>query len=118
AYSPGGHALGRVYYVNLERLAYDADALLGLLNSRLLRWYYRFLYWPVHLSGGYLRFNAPYLARLPLPAPSEIPAALPALARAAADHPEARSAIDELVCGLYRVTEDELAAAEAVQAAG
>ncbi|HMA34574.1 MAG TPA: N-6 DNA methylase [Chloroflexia bacterium] len=125
AYSAGGQALGRIYYVNESSVAYPAYTLLALLNSRLLAWYYHFLYWPVHLSGGYLRFNGPYLARLPLPPPaSPALAALADLARplAAGDlRPAAatllQARLDAAVCRLYAVPLDELSTAESTLAA-
>lgn len=66
-------ALGRVYYIREEDITcdlfnnYDLYYLCALLNSSLMNFYYRVLYWPVHLQGGYYRFNSTYLARLPFP---------------------------------------------------
>jgi methylase of polypeptide subunit release factors len=121
AYTAGGPALGRVYYVKDGAVDYDPYYLLALLNSRVLAWYYRFLYWPVHLGGGYLRVNSPYLARLPLPAPAApVGAALAAAARELTAHPERipemQPALDAAVCDLYEITMDELAEAEAALA--
>lgn len=113
----GGQALGRVYAIADGATAYPPGALLALLNSRLLAWYYRFLYWPVHLSGGYLRVNSTYLARLPLPPPQAIPpviseqaALMGALDGAAAQ--EMTTWLDEQICALYGVDLAELTAAE------
>ena len=58
--------LGRVYYVMEQETAYDIGFLAVLFNSYLLNFYYSVMYWPVHLEGGYLRFNSTYLANLPL----------------------------------------------------
>jgi hypothetical protein len=113
---PGGQALGRVYQIAAALTPYTPEALLALLNSRVLGWYYRFLYWPVHLSGGYLRVNAPYLTRLPLPPPAALPAALGALAAQAATDPAAQAAIDTHLCAVYQIAPAELAAAEATLA--
>lgn len=93
AHTEGGRALGRVYCIADGATPYPPDVLIALLNSRLLGWYYRFLYWPVHLSGGYLRFNGPYLARLPLPPPEE--------AAPLADMPQHDR--DEAICRIYGV---------------
>ena len=118
----GGSALGRVYTIAGGATGYAPGALLALLNSRLLAWYYRFLYWPVHLSGGYLRINSTYLARLPLPPPAAIPpvigeqaALIGDLDHAAAGEPMAW--LDEQICALYGVDTTELSAAEATLAA-
>jgi SAM-dependent methyltransferase len=122
AHAEGGPALGRVYYVKDGAADYDPYYLLALLNSRVLAWYYRFLYWPVHLAGGYLRVNSTYLARLPLPPPT-VPsgAALAAAARELTAHPERipamQPALDAAICGLYGITVDELAGAEDALAA-
>lgn len=120
AYTVGGTALGRVYYVNDGTTAYDPSCLLALLNARLLGWYYRYLYWPAHLAGGYLRINGPYLTRLPLPPPDAPLADLGALARALAADPGAagplQPALDAAVCRLYGILPADLQAAEAVLA--
>jgi SAM-dependent methyltransferase len=117
AHTEGGSALGRVYYVKDRTVDYDPYYLLALLNSHVLAWYYRFLYWPVHLAGGYLRVNSTYLARLPLPAPTAPGSAdLAAAARELVTHPESiqemQPVLDAAVCGLYRVTTNELIEAE------
>jgi SAM-dependent methyltransferase len=117
AHAEGGPALGRVYYVKDGALDYDPYYLLALLNSRVLAWYYRFLYWPVHLGGGYLRVNSTYLARLPLPAPTApASAALAAAAQELSAHPERipamQAALDAAVCDLYGLSLQDLAEAE------
>lgn len=61
-----GCALGRVYYIREDDVTYNVYYLCAVLNSKLLDFYYRVLYWPVHLQGGYYRFNSTYLARLPI----------------------------------------------------
>ncbi len=118
----GRQALGRVYLLADGATPYPRGALLALLNSRLLAWYYRFLYWPVHLSGGYLRINSTYLARLPLPLPATIPPVISEQAACVdALNPAAAAAvlawIDDQICALYRVDPAELTAAEATLAA-
>lgn len=39
---------------------------LGLLNSKLLDFYFRVVFWNTHLSGGYLNFHGSYLDILPI----------------------------------------------------
>lgn len=58
--------LGRVYFIRDHDTKYDLGYLAVLLNSYVLNFYYKVMYWPVHLEGGYLRFNSTYLANLPL----------------------------------------------------
>ncbi|ADG82194.1 Eco57I restriction-modification methylase domain-containing protein [Thermincola potens] len=65
-----GRAAGRVYFIPLAGNGYNVDKLyylLALLNSSVLEFYYRVLYWPVHLAGGYMRINSTYLVTLPIP---------------------------------------------------
>lgn len=71
-----GRALGRVYFLPAQQgCSEDAEEwqyyLLALYNSILLDFYYRTLYWPVHLAGGYLRINGSYLNKIPIPFWSE-----------------------------------------------
>lgn len=61
-----GLALGRVYYVLAAESGEDVHYLAALYNSDVLGWLYALLYWSAHLAGGYLRVNAPYLARMPV----------------------------------------------------
>lgn len=58
--------MGRVYFVREHDTKYDLGYLAVLLNSYVLNFFYKVMYWPVHLEGGYLRFNSTYLANLPL----------------------------------------------------
>ncbi len=118
---PGEQALGRVYTISDGATEYSPGALLALLNSRLLAWYYRFLYWPVHLSGGYLRINSTYLARLPLPPAAAIPPMIGEQATLIGDLDPAAAGepatwLDEQICALYGVDPAELTAAEATLA--
>lgn len=66
AVDTSGSLLGRVYYVSEADTPYNLYYLAALLNSIVLNFYYRVMYWPVHLAGDYLRFNSGYLANLPL----------------------------------------------------
>jgi hypothetical protein len=63
-----------VYYVTegetgslLPESGASLDYLAAILNSRVMNWCYRQLYWSAHLAGGYLRVNGTYLATLPIP---------------------------------------------------
>lgn len=61
--------LGRVYYIRDGETEFDLHYLAVLLNSYVLNFCYKIFYWPVHLEGGYLRFNSGYLANMPVPGP-------------------------------------------------
>ncbi len=41
--------------------------LLGILNSKVLNFYYSKKFENTHMAGGYLRFDIPYLQQLPIP---------------------------------------------------
>ncbi len=58
--------LGRVYFIRETETELDLRYLGVLFNSMVLNFYYRVMYWPVHLSGGYLRFNSTYIANIPV----------------------------------------------------
>jgi adenine-specific DNA-methyltransferase len=58
--------LGRIYYIKEDEATFELSYLNTLFNSYLLRFFYRIMYWPVHLEGGYLRFNSGYISNLPL----------------------------------------------------
>lgn len=66
-----GSLLGRVYYILQSDSEIDIYYLLVLINSQVLNFYYKVMYWAVHLEGGYLRFNSTYLANLPVYEPSD-----------------------------------------------
>jgi len=61
-----GSILGRVYFIRENDTSYDLRYLAVLLNSHVMNFYYKVMYWPVHLAGGYLRFNSGYIANLPV----------------------------------------------------
>ncbi|MBX2931796.1 MAG: hypothetical protein KF781_07625 [Chitinophagaceae bacterium] len=44
----------------------NSKYLLGLLNSKLLNYYFKTKFDNTHMSGGYLRFDIPYLSKLPI----------------------------------------------------
>ncbi len=58
--------LGRVYYIKETETEFALEYLAVLFNSILLNFYYRVMYWPVHLAGDYLRFNSTYIANIPV----------------------------------------------------
>ncbi|WP_418792458.1 Eco57I restriction-modification methylase domain-containing protein [Phosphitispora sp. TUW77] len=61
-----GSMLGRVYYITNEDLFNDLRYLAVLFNSYLLNFFYRIVYWPVHLANNYLRFNSGYISGIPV----------------------------------------------------
>lgn len=117
-----GCALGRVYYIREEDVTYDLYNnydlyyLGALFNSSLMDFYYRVLYWPVHLQGGYYRFNSTYLARLPLASEKENPELAGMITKLAVEVHRYKPAnqrlieeIDRLVFELYGLSEKDVA---------
>lgn len=49
----------------------DLKLLLGILNSSFANKWYYFKFETTHMSGGYLRYDIPYLEKLPIPEISE-----------------------------------------------
>ncbi|WP_435335402.1 Eco57I restriction-modification methylase domain-containing protein [Haloarchaeobius sp. TZWWS8] len=93
AYDPGDtYALNSLYVVR-PRPASDWStwALCGLLNARLVGWFFGQVYGGSHVNGGYLRCKPMFLAEIPVPdTPSD--SARRALASAARDASRAREA--------------------------
>lgn len=45
--------------------------LLGILNSKLIDYYFKLLFMSTHMSQGYIRYDIPYLQQLPIKTVSE-----------------------------------------------
>jgi hypothetical protein len=70
AYDPGVYAnLTGMYCFIPTDSRVSIFYLLGLLNSKILDFYFRSLYGSTHMAGGYLRFNGSYLKELPIRIP-------------------------------------------------
>jgi hypothetical protein len=66
AYDQEGFGIGKVYAItSLNNPLY----ILGLLNSKVLDYYYKSKFISTHLAGGYIRYNKPQLERLPIKIP-------------------------------------------------
>ena len=50
----------------LTGLKVHQNYLLGLLNSKLINYFYFVKYENTHMSGGYLRYDIPYLSKIPI----------------------------------------------------
>ncbi len=68
-YDPGIFTnLTGLYFIRIP--SHDTDdlfALLTILNSELMNQVFNTLFGTLHMSGGYLRYNASFIKRLPLP---------------------------------------------------
>lgn len=94
------HPHHNLYFVTSE--SWDMEVLGGLLSSRVAL-YFVWSY-AVKMRGGYLRFQAQYLRRIRLPAPSAIPAAL-AKSIKAAFRKRDFAKLDELALRAYDLDE-------------
>jgi hypothetical protein len=59
-----GYFMGKSSYIITDKI--DYHYLTALLNSRLINFYFRHRFETTHLSGGYLRFDIPYLGEIPI----------------------------------------------------
>jgi len=59
-----GYFMGKSSYIITDKI--DYHYLVALLNCRLINFYYRHRFETTHLSGGYLRFDIPYLGEIPI----------------------------------------------------
>ncbi|MCW3131329.1 MAG: hypothetical protein N2V73_01195 [Candidatus Methanospirare jalkutatii] len=66
AYDKGEYANLTGMYMIIPKIKIPFFYLLGLLNSKLLNFYFSSLYSTTHMAGGYLRFNGSYLKELPI----------------------------------------------------
>ena len=61
----GKHALGKATLLILKK-EFDYKFILGILNSKLIDYYYKLLFKSTHMQGGYVRYDVPYLELLPI----------------------------------------------------
>ncbi|GGB20689.1 Eco57I restriction-modification methylase domain-containing protein [Mucilaginibacter rubeus] len=52
-------------------IAIDLDYLLGLLNSKVIDFWYYAKFETTHMQGGYIRYDLPYLKQIPIPIPDK-----------------------------------------------
>jgi len=64
AYDDEGYAVVGIYTVSSMKM--NSKYILGLLNSRLMNFYYLTKYASTHVAGGYISFNGVYLGSLPI----------------------------------------------------
>ena len=62
----GRYALGKVAFTSSFKEETDPVFLLALLNSDLLDFYFKKVYETLHMAGGYIRYDIPYLYQLPV----------------------------------------------------
>jgi hypothetical protein len=62
----GFYALGKVAFTSLFKEKIPPKYLLALLNSKLLDFYFKKVYETLHMAGGYIRYDIPYLYQLPI----------------------------------------------------
>ncbi len=111
------------YYVGKSSILIPKDKglyeiLLAIINSKLINYYYRMKFETTHMSGGYIRFDIPYLKLLPivLPSKTQEKKIKELVERIIRFHKEGKSEsqiknvdyeIDEEIYNLYRLTKEE-----------
>ncbi|RAX55311.1 hypothetical protein CCY99_01010 [Helicobacter sp. 16-1353] len=100
--------------------AVNPKYILGILNSKLADFWYKHYFGSTHLAGGYVRYDIPYLERIPIPQITEsnkkladkiidlVDKILEAKAQDSGESTkELESKIDFLVCSLYGLDKQE-----------
>jgi len=62
----GYYSLNKAYIIIQRNKSYSLKFILGLLNSKLLSWFFRAKFESVHVRGGYLQFKKQYTSQLPI----------------------------------------------------
>lgn len=64
----GVYCLKTIYLIrNLKHEHWSLKLLTGLLNSKVIDFFFRAKFWSSHIGGGYLRFRKQYLRQIPIP---------------------------------------------------
>ena len=53
-------------YVIIPQKKFMVKYVLGILNSKLLAWYFRKKFYSAHIRGGYLQFKKQYTSQIPI----------------------------------------------------
>ncbi len=62
----GYYSLNKAYVINQKNKNYSLKFILGVLNSKLLSWFFRIKFESAHIRGGYLQFKKQYTSQLPI----------------------------------------------------
>ncbi|WP_027004041.1 DUF7149 domain-containing protein [Hugenholtzia roseola] len=90
--------------------------LLALLNSKIINFWYKNYFENTHLSGGYIRFDIPYMKKIPIAIPStdlqnkiiKLVKQILVQKEKGQDTSKLEAQIDRLVYELYDLTEEEI----------
>jgi len=110
--------IDRAYYIKLKENKILLKVLLGIMNSKLIDFYYKTYFGASHLQGNYLDLKGVDLKKLPIKIPSEIQSAKikELVERIMNFHKEGKSEqdiknvdyeIDEEIYKLYGITDEE-----------
>ena len=66
-FDPNGNYVPGIPTILLTCIKTDPYLLLGLINSKLISYYFHIMYDSLSLSGGYLRIGGPQISSLPIP---------------------------------------------------
>ena len=100
--------------------------ILGILNSKVANFWYKYYFGATHLASGYIRYDIPYLKQLPIPKlttknkkiTDEITTLVTKILeykKQGKDTGDLESKIDDLVYQLYELTQDEIKIIESNQ---
>ena len=124
-YDEGEYVAGKSTTIVLERGSMNLKYVLGVLNSRLISFWYRIYFRSLALAGGYLRIGNNEIKTIPIPdltteqqAPiirivDKILAAKDT--NPGADVCELEKRIDQIVYSLYDLTPEEIAIVEGAE---
>jgi len=111
--------VGKSTVIHKINPAFSKKYILALLNSKLIDFWYKNYFENTHMSGGYIRFDIPYLQKIPVPVISleeqkpfiTLVEQILSLKKEnpSADTSALESEIDALVYGLYGLSEEEIA---------
>ena len=96
---------------------YSLKYVIGLLNSKLMTFFYAAYFGSLSLAGGFYRIGAPQLQELPIKYAKEYESELVELVDTVLlvpDDTDALNKIDSLVYKIYGLTEEEIAVVEAM----
>jgi len=110
----GEYALGKVAFTSNLLESIDLHYLLACLNSKIIDFYFKKMYESLHMSGGYIRYDIPYLYQLPIATSSdaqlldELHSLGEKLMDVSPKTPQYRNALDSIFYTLYGLNEKDI----------
>jgi adenine-specific DNA-methyltransferase len=116
AFDENKNYVGKSTVIHKIKSNINQSYLLGLLNSQLVDFWYKNYFENTHLSGGYIRFDIPYLQKIPIVVPSQKEQEIIAkfteeviqLKLKKIDTKKLESQIDQLIYKLYNLSKEDI----------